>query len=281
MGRNLLIQTPLLFWFMDITMCSRPILTNCGILPLRASHQKTEIHPEGAIFARGACDDKGQMYMHIKAIEALIATDSLDCNVKFLIEGEEEVGSDNLEIFMEENKDRLSCDIVLVSDTGIIANDIPSITVGLRGLSYVEIEVTGPNRDLHSGLYGGAVPNPLNVLSEMLASLKDDNKHINIPGFYNDVDELSAEDRAAMAKAPFSEVDYKKSIGLKDVEGEIGFRPWNALLLGLPWTLTACGVDTQEKAQKQLFPQRHTLKFLCVWYHTKILIKLQPFLKIL
>ncbi len=191
--------------------------------PFEPVIKKTEIHPEGAIFARGACDDKGQMYMHIKAIEALIATDSLDCNVKFLIEGEEEVGSDNLEIFMEENKDRLSCDIVLVSDTGIIANDIPSITVGLRGLSYVEIEVTGPNRDLHSGLYGGAVPNPLNVLSEMLASLKDDNKHINIPGFYNDVDELSAEDRAAMAKAPFSEVDYKKSIGLKDVEGEIGF----------------------------------------------------------
>lgn len=191
--------------------------------PFEPIVKKTEIHPEGAIFARGACDDKGQMYMHIKAIEALIATDSLECNVKFLIEGEEEVGSDNLEIFMEENKDRLACDIVLVSDTGIIANDIPSITVGLRGLSYVEIEVTGPNRDLHSGLYGGAVPNPLNVLSEMLASLKDDNKHINIPGFYNDVDELSAEERAAMAKAPFSEAAYKSSIGLSDVEGETGF----------------------------------------------------------
>jgi acetylornithine deacetylase/succinyl-diaminopimelate desuccinylase-like protein len=191
--------------------------------PFEPVIKKTDIHPEGAIFARGSCDDKGQMYMHIKAFEAMVAGGELACNIKFIIEGEEEVGSDNLEIFLEEHKEMLANDIVLVSDTGIIANDVPSITVGLRGLSYLEIEVTGPNRDLHSGLYGGAVPNPINVLSEMIASLKDEKKRINIPGFYNDVLELTAEERAAMARAPFSLEAYKKSIGLSDVEGEEGY----------------------------------------------------------
>jgi acetylornithine deacetylase/succinyl-diaminopimelate desuccinylase-like protein len=191
--------------------------------PFEPVIKKTDIHPEGAIFARGSCDDKGQMYMHVKAFEAMMAGGELACNIKFIIEGEEEVGSDNLEIFLEEHKEMLANDIVLVSDTGIIANDVPSITVGLRGLSYLEIEVTGPNRDLHSGLYGGAVPNPINVLSEMIASLKDEKKRINIPGFYNDVLELSAEERAAMARAPFSLDAYKKSIGLSDVEGEEGY----------------------------------------------------------
>jgi len=191
--------------------------------PFEPVIKKTEIHPDGAIFARGSCDDKGQVYMHVKAFEAMMAARELTCNVKFIIEGEEEVGSDNLEIFLEEHKDMLANDIVLISDTGIIANDVPSITVGLRGLSYLEIEVTGPNRDLHSGLYGGAVPNPINVLAEMIASLKDDKKHITIPGFYNDVLELTAEERAAMARAPFSLEAYKKSIGLSDVEGEEGY----------------------------------------------------------
>lgn len=191
--------------------------------PFEPVIKKTEIHPDGAIFARGACDDKGQTYMHVKAFEAMMAASELDCNIKFIIEGEEEVGSDNLEIFLEEHKEMLSNDIVLVSDTGIIANDVPSITVGLRGLSYLQVEVTGPNRDLHSGLYGGAVPNPINVLAEMIASLKDDKKRINIPGFYNDVLELTAEERAAMARAPFSLEAYKKSIGLSDVEGEEGY----------------------------------------------------------
>ncbi|WPZ11333.1 dipeptidase [Roseivirga spongicola] len=191
--------------------------------PFEPVIKKTDIHPEGAIFARGSCDDKGQMYMHVKAFEAMMAGGELACNIKFIIEGEEEVGSDNLEIFLEEHKEMLANDIVLVSDTGIIANDVPSITVGLRGLSYLEIEVTGPNRDLHSGLYGGAVPNPINVLSEMIASLKDEKKRINIPGFYNDVLELTAEERAAMARAPFSLEAYKKSIGLSDVEGEEGY----------------------------------------------------------
>lgn len=191
--------------------------------PFEPVIKETEIHPDGAIFARGSCDDKGQMYMHIKAFEAMMATDELSCNVKFIIEGEEEVGSDNLEAFLKENKDMLKCDVVLVSDTGIIANDVPSITVGLRGLSYVEVEVTGPNRDLHSGLYGGAVPNPINILSEMIASLKDESQRINIPGFYNDVIELTAVERAAMAKAPFDVNDFKDSIGLSDIEGEVGF----------------------------------------------------------
>ncbi|MFY0591824.1 dipeptidase [Roseivirga sp.] len=191
--------------------------------PFEPVIKKTDLHPDGAIFARGACDDKGQMYMHVKAFETMMATNSLNCNVKFIIEGEEEVGSDNLGIFLEENKEMVKADIVLVSDTGIIANDVPSITVGLRGLSYVEVEVTGPNRDLHSGLYGGAVPNPINILAEMIASLKDENQRINILGFYNDVVELSAVERAAMAKAPFKLSEFKDSIGLSDIEGETGY----------------------------------------------------------
>lgn len=183
----------------------------------------TDIHPEGAIFARGACDDKGQMYMHIKAFELMMRTNSLACNVKFMIEGEEEVGSDNLGDFVKTNKERLKCDAILISDTGIIANDTPSITTGLKGLSYLEVEVTGPNRDLHSGLYGGAVANPINILCEMIASLKDENNHITIPGFYNKVTELSRAEREDMARAPFSLENYKKALDLGDVHGEKGY----------------------------------------------------------
>jgi len=157
--------------------------------PFEPVIKKTELHPEGAIFARGSADDKGQMYMHIKAFEAMMNNGGLPCNVKFIIEGEEEVGSDHLEEFLAENKEMLKADIVLVSDTDMVSNETPSITVGLRGLSYVEVEVTGPNRDLHSGLYGGGVPNPINILAEMIASLKDEKQRINIPGFYNDVQE--------------------------------------------------------------------------------------------
>ena len=185
--------------------------------------KKTELHPEGAIFARGACDDKGQFFMHVKAFEAMVATNQVPCNIKFMIEGEEEVGSVHLEDFLEAHKERLSADVVLVSDTGVIANDVPSITTGLRGLSYVEVEVTGPNRDLHSGLYGGAAPNPINILCEMIASLKDENQQITVVGFYDDVEELSAEEREAMAEAPFSEEAYKKSIDIGAVEGESGY----------------------------------------------------------
>ena len=175
------------------------------------------------IYARGACDDKGQMFMHVKAFEAMMQTNSLPCNVKFMIEGEEEVGSTNLGIFVQENTEKLKADIILISDTGIIANDTPSITVGLRGLSYVEVEVTGPNRDLHSGLYGGAVANPINILCEMIAKLKDDKNHITIPGFYDDVEILSAEERAEMGKAPFNLDNYKKALDLSDIHGEEGY----------------------------------------------------------
>lgn len=178
---------------------------------------------EGKIFARGACDDKGQMYMHVKALETLINTAQLNCNIKFMIEGEEEIGSDNLEKFVEEHKDLLKADVILISDTGIISNDCPSITIGLRGLSYLEVEVTGPKRDLHSGLYGGAVANPINVLCEMIASLKDENNHITIPGFYDDVLELTESERAIMNEAPFVLEDYKKALDIEEVMGEKGF----------------------------------------------------------
>jgi len=185
--------------------------------------KSTEIHPDGAIFARGACDDKGQMYMHVKAFEAMMKTNELPCNVKFMIEGEEEVGSENLGIFVKNNHERLKADVILVSDTGMIANDVPSITTGLRGLSYVEVEVTGPNRDLHSGLYGGCVANPINILAKMVASLHDENNHITIPGFYDKVVELSDEERAEMAKAPFSKEEYCKALDMSDVYGESGY----------------------------------------------------------
>jgi acetylornithine deacetylase/succinyl-diaminopimelate desuccinylase-like protein len=191
--------------------------------PFEPTIRKTAIHPDGAIFARGACDDKGQVYMHIKAFELMMQTNTLACNVKFMIEGEEEVGSSNLGIFVKANKERLKADVVLISDTSIIANDTPSIDCGLRGLSYVEVEVTGPNRDLHSGVYGGAVANPINILAKMIASMHDENNHITIPGFYNNVLDVSAEDRADMAKTPFDLEEYKKDLEVADVWGEKGF----------------------------------------------------------
>lgn len=191
--------------------------------PFEPVIKKTALHPDGAIFARGACDDKGQMYMHIKALEVMLKTNTLPCNVRFMIEGEEEIGSENLGTYVKENKEKLKADVILISDTGIIANDIPSITVGLRGLAYMEVEVIGPNRDLHSGLYGGAVANPINVLCEMIAKLKDANNSITIPGFYNKVEIVSTSERAEMAKAPFSLEAYQKSIGLTAVDGEKGY----------------------------------------------------------
>lgn len=191
--------------------------------PFEPVIKTTEIHPDGAIFARGACDDKGQMFMHLKAFEIMKSEGKVPCNIKFMIEGEEEVGSSNLGPFVRDHKEKLACDTILISDTGMIANDVPSITTGLRGLSYVEVEVTGPNRDLHSGLYGGAVANPLNILAQMVGSLHDENGHITVEGFYDGVEIVSDEERALMAQAPFSEDAFKKSIAIPDVQGEQGY----------------------------------------------------------
>jgi len=178
---------------------------------------------DGNIYARGACDDKGQFYMHLKAFETMMQTNTLHCNVKFMIEGEEEIGSTNLGIYVQENQEKLAADVVLISDTGMIANDTPSIDTGLRGLSYVEVEVTGPKIDLHSGTYGGAVANPINVLCSMIASLHDENRHITIPGFYDHVDTASAEDREEMAKTPFDIEEFKGELDVDDVMGEKGY----------------------------------------------------------
>ncbi|HSI69644.1 MAG TPA: dipeptidase [Gillisia sp.] len=191
--------------------------------PFEPVIKETKLHPEGAIFARGACDDKGQMYMHVKALEYMTRNNDLPCNVKFMIEGEEEVGSENLGWFIERNQEKLANDVILISDTGMISKDVPSVTTGLRGLSYMEVEVTGPNRDLHSGLYGGAVANPINILSKMIASLQNENNHITIPGFYDRVEELTDEEREKMAEAPFDLEEYKEKLDIGDVHGEKGY----------------------------------------------------------
>ena len=191
--------------------------------PFEPVIKPTDIHPDGAIFARGACDDKGQMYMHVKALEYMTATNNLTCNVKFMIEGEEEVGSPSLEWYVKRNQEKLANDVILISDTGMISNQQPSITTGLRGLSYLEVEVTGPNRDLHSGLYGGAVANPINILIKMIASLHDENNHITIPGFYDNIKIFTDAERTEMEKAPFSLDAYKKALAIDDVDGEVGY----------------------------------------------------------
>ncbi len=178
---------------------------------------------DGKIFARGACDDKGQFYMHIKALEIMNKTNGLPVNVKFLIEGEEEIGSKHLGEFLETNKAKLKADVILISDTAMLSLDTPSIDVGVRGLSYIEVEVTGPNRDLHSGVYGGAVANPITILAKMIASMHDENNHITIPGFYDDVVESTNEERAEMAKAPYDENEFKKDLGVKTLWGEKGY----------------------------------------------------------
>jgi acetylornithine deacetylase/succinyl-diaminopimelate desuccinylase-like protein len=178
---------------------------------------------EGRIWARGANDDKGQSFIHAKAFEYLVKTGTLNCNVKFMIEGEEEVGSPNLGRFCEEHKEMLKADVILVSDTGMIAKDIPSITTGLRGLAYWEVKVTGPNKDLHSGLFGGAVANPINELCKMIAKMTDDKNRITIPGFYDDVVEVSKEEREKLAKNPFNENKYREAIDVRQLQGEEGY----------------------------------------------------------
>jgi acetylornithine deacetylase/succinyl-diaminopimelate desuccinylase-like protein len=178
---------------------------------------------DGKIYARGACDDKGQFYMHVKAFELMMQTNTLPCNIKFMIEGEEEVGSNNLGIFVKANKQRLKADVVLISDTSMISMETPSLETGLRGLSYLEVEVTGPNRDLHSGVYGGAVANPATILAKMIASLHDDNNRINIPGFYDDVVDLTEAERNALNSAPYNEEEYKQDLDIAEVWGEEGY----------------------------------------------------------
>ncbi|MGZ3880031.1 MAG: dipeptidase [Flavisolibacter sp.] len=178
---------------------------------------------DGKVYARGSADDKGQFYMHVKAMETMTKTNSMETNIKFLIEGEEEVGSPNLGKFVAAHKDLLKADVILISDSAMISMENPSLDIGVRGLSYIEVEVTGPNRDLHSGTYGGAVANPAVILSKMIASLHDENNHVTIPGFYDDVVEATKEERELMSKAPYSEDEYKKDLGVKELWGETGF----------------------------------------------------------
>ena len=192
------------------------------------------------IWARGADDDKGQSFMHAKAFEALVKTNNLPCNVKFMIEGEEEVGSVNLGKFCEQNKEMLKADVILVSDTSMLASDMPSVTTGLRGLAYWEVEITGPNRDLHSGLFGGAVGNPINVLCKMIADTLNDKGQITIPGFYDDVTEVTADERALMALAPFDEEEYKKAIDVDELQGEEGYSTMERT--GIRPTFDVCGI---------------------------------------
>lgn len=218
---------------------------------------------DGRVYARGSCDDKGQMYMHIKALETILKSSELNCNIKFLIEGEEEIGSDNLDTFVKENKDKLKADVVLISDTSIISEDCPSITVGLRGLCYLEVEVTGPKRDLHSGIYGGAVANPINTLCKMIASLKDENNHITIPGFYDDVKELSAKEREELNKIPFDLNYYKKSLTLKILKGRMAILLLKEQVSDQPWMSMEFGEVILGKEQKPFFLRKPLRKFQC------------------
>ncbi len=218
---------------------------------------------DGKIFARGACDDKGQFYMHIKALEIMTKTNTLPVNIKFLIEGEEEIGSAHLADFLENNKTLLQADVILISDTAMLSMDTPSIDVGVRGLSYVEIELTGPNRDLHSGVYGGAVANPITILAQMIASLHDENNHITIPGFYDDVVNSTDDERKAMAKAPYDEAAYKEDLGVKNLWGEKGYTTNERT--GIRPTLEVNGIwggYTGEGA-KTVLPSKATAKISC------------------
>lgn len=191
--------------------------------PFEPVIKKTDLHPEGAIFARGSADDKGQFYMHVKAFEAMLAEGYLHCNVKFMIEGEEEVGSENLDRFVQQNQEKLKADVVLISDTSMISLEHPSVTVGLRGLAYMQVEVTGPNKDLHSGTFGGSVANPINILCKMIASLHDEDNRITIPGFYDQVQEYDAEYREQLNKAPFDLDEFKRKLDVEETYGEKGY----------------------------------------------------------
>lgn len=215
---------------------------------------------DGKIYARGACDDKGQFYMHVKALEVMVKNDMLKTNIKFCIEGEEEIGSPNLAKFVKANKELLKCDVILISDTAMISMDTPSIDTGVRGLSYIEVEVTGPNRDLHSGVYGGAVANPATVLAKMIASCHDENNHITIPGFYDDVLEASEEERALLGKAPFDVTAYQQDLGIDSVYGEKGYSPNERT--GIRPTLEVNGIwgGYTGEGSKTVLPSKATAK---------------------
>ncbi len=229
--------------------------------PFEPVIKKTEIHPDGAIFARGSCDDKGQFFMHVKAVEALLKNDNLPCNVKFIIEGEEEVGSPSFKGFVIANKEKLACDVVLCSDTSIIANDIPSITTGVRGLAYFEIHVEGPSRDLHSGTYGGAVANPINVLTKILSSMTDEAGRITVPGFYDQVEEISIADRAEMAKAPFNLDTFKKTLGIQEVQGEHGYATSERTSIRPTFDCHGIWGGYQGEGSKTIIPSKAAAKF--------------------
>jgi acetylornithine deacetylase/succinyl-diaminopimelate desuccinylase-like protein len=215
---------------------------------------------DGKIFARGACDDKGQFYMHVKALELMVKTNMLKTNIKFCIEGEEEIGSPNLAKFVQANRELLKCDVILISDTAMISMDTPSIDTGVRGLSYIEVEVTGPNRDLHSGVYGGSVANPATILAKIIASCHDENNHITIPGFYDDVLESSAEERALLGKAPFNEAEYAKDLGIDVVYGEKGYSTHERT--GIRPTLEVNGIwgGYTGEGSKTVLPSKATAK---------------------
>jgi len=224
---------------------------------------------DGKIYARGACDDKGQVYMHVKAFETMMNTDTLTCNIKFMIEGEEEVGSSSLGTYCKANKDKLKCDVILISDTAMIDNDTPSLDIGLRGLSYVEVEVVGPNIDLHSGVYGGAVGNPANILCTMIASLHDENRHITIPGFYDDVIELTKEERDEMAKTPFDIEVYKDELNVNEVMGEASYSTIERA--GIRPTLDVNGiwVAISVKEARPFYLRRQVPKYRCASFPIK------------
>lgn len=218
---------------------------------------------DGKIFARGSADDKGQFYMHVKALETMVQTNSVPLNIKFLIEGEEEVGSENLGIFMESHKDLLKADVVLISDTAMISLDTPSLDTGVRGLSYIEVELTGPERDLHSGVYGGAVANPITILAQMIASLHDADNHITVPGFYDDVQELSDEERAKINQAPFDQAAYKEELGVKELWGEKGYTTLERT--GIRPTLELNGIwgGYMGEGSKTVLPSKAHAKISC------------------
>jgi acetylornithine deacetylase/succinyl-diaminopimelate desuccinylase-like protein len=215
---------------------------------------------DGKVFARGSADDKGQFFMHVKALEIMAKTNTLSTNIKFIIEGEEEVGSPNLGKFVEKNKELLKADVILISDSSMLSMQNPSLDIGVRGLSYIEVEVTGPGRDLHSGTYGGAVANPITALAKMIASCHDENNHVTIPGFYDDVVQVSEQERSLMNKAPFSEADYLKETGAKETWGEKGYTTIERT--GIRPTLELNGIwgGYQGEGAKTVLPSKATAK---------------------